>query len=137
MLLLSIIPVSLAQDLDSRINDSQLECLARNIYYEARGEGIKGMLAVGQVTINRVNSGRFPDTICEVVHQKAQFSWTSMKLKQPHGKKWYLALWLAGDVLSGKHALANFKALYFHSKEVSPAWGRKMIAQIGNHIFYI
>lgn len=49
---------------------SDLDCLARNIYHEAGGESIEGKVAVGLVTINRSNSGRFPDTICGVVNQR-------------------------------------------------------------------
>jgi len=51
-------------------------CLALNIYHEARSEAVQGHLAVGMVTLNRVRSKKFPDTICGVVWQKAQFSWT-------------------------------------------------------------
>ena len=55
-----------------------LECLAKNIYFEARGESHKGKIAVAQVTLNRViHSSEFNKTICGVVYQKDQFSWTS------------------------------------------------------------
>lgn len=115
-------------------DDVELDCLAKNIYYEARGESIKGMQAVGQVTINRVNSNKFPSTICGVVHQKYQFSWTVMKLAHPKGNKWELAKWIAYDIQ--QNPLANFNALYFHNKTVNPGWKKKVIAKIGNHIFY-
>jgi hypothetical protein len=51
-------------------------CLARNIYFEARGEGARGQYAVAAVTLNRVREKRWPDGICGVVYQKKQFSWT-------------------------------------------------------------
>lgn len=54
---------------------AEIACLALNIYHEARGEGIKGMRAVASVVMNRVRSKLFPDTVCDVVSQPAQFSW--------------------------------------------------------------
>ena len=51
------------------INLEELECMAKNIYFEARNEATVGQLAVGQTVINRVQSSRFPNTICGVVHQ--------------------------------------------------------------------
>lgn len=52
-----------------RISKNELFCLAQNIYFEARGEGINGMTAVGAITLNRVHSPDFPNTICDVVFQ--------------------------------------------------------------------
>ena len=54
----------------------ELDCLARNIYFEARGESIQGQKAVANVTLNRVISKHYPSTVCGVVYQNAQFSWT-------------------------------------------------------------
>lgn len=53
-----------------------LKCLSDNVYHEARGEGSKGMRLVADVTLNRVLSSKYPDSICSVVYQKSQFSWT-------------------------------------------------------------
>jgi N-acetylmuramoyl-L-alanine amidase len=59
-------------------------CLARNIYFEARGEGARGQYAVAAVTLNRVREKRWPDGICGVVYQKKQFSWTmSQPMSRP------------------------------------------------------
>jgi len=59
-------------------------CLARNIYFEARGEGSRGQYAVAAVTLNRVRDRRWSDGICGVVYQKKQFSWTiSRPMSQP------------------------------------------------------
>src|SRR5919106_4678476 len=55
-----------------------LDCLARNVYYEARGEPIAGQYAVAEVTMNRKASPRYPKTVCEVVYQKEAFSWTEL-----------------------------------------------------------
>ena len=53
-----------------------LECLALNVYYEARGESLAGQYAVAEVTMNRKSAARYPKTVCEVVYQKSAFSWT-------------------------------------------------------------
>jgi len=112
-------------------------CLAKNIYYEARGEGIKGMQAVAQVTLNRTKSERFPSTICEVVYQKYQFSWTANKNKAPKGNVWEVAKWIARDTLDGNGHIKNFDALYFHNTSVKPNWKLRKVATIGRHIFYL
>ena len=54
----------------AEVRNKQLECLARNIYYEAKGEPFEGKVAVAQVTINRMESGLFPNDLCKVVYQK-------------------------------------------------------------------
>ena len=70
------IEVSASVKSASQKDKRELRCLAQNIYFEARGERQAGQLAVGLVTMNRVNSKRFPNTVCKVVWQKRQFSWT-------------------------------------------------------------
>jgi spore germination cell wall hydrolase CwlJ-like protein len=126
----------------------QLECLTRNIYYEAGGEPFEGKVAVAQVTLNRVESGRFANSICGVVYQKnviyervvCQFSWFcdgSSKVKPI-----YSAVWRESEEVAKKVLLENFrlpsmkKALYFHNDQVSPQWGKPLISKIGRHYFY-
>ena len=70
-----------AATLPDSIPGQELGCLAMNIYHEARGEPVKGKLAVAAVTMNRVKAKYYPDTVCEVVWQRKQFSWTGLKLK--------------------------------------------------------
>lgn len=113
-------------------------CLAKNIYYEARGENMAGKLAVAKVTLNRVENPRFPNSICGVVYQKFQFSWTANKQTKIYDKNaWQESLNLARDAISSNlNELDKFTALYFHSKHVKPNWRLKRIAKIGNHIFY-
>lgn len=53
----------------------QMHCLAKNIYFEARGESSRGKTAVANVTINRVNSSRYPDSVCDVVYQAVHSTW--------------------------------------------------------------
>ncbi|QXN67603.1 hypothetical protein [Klebsiella phage vB_Kpn_3] len=74
ILMISILTSFHAQ---AKIDAKEIDCIAKNIYFESRGEGIKGMMAVAQVTKNRVNSGKFPDSYCKVVYQSNQFSWVS------------------------------------------------------------
>lgn len=116
-----------------------LHCLAMNIYHEARGESTHGKLAVAQVTLNRVEHKDYANTICKVVYQPGQFSWTvDKKLRKPHGPAWTASLSLARKVLESNVAIPGFRALNFHSIKITPAWAKNSnrVAKIGNHIFY-
>ena len=118
---------------------SELLCLAKNIYYEARGEPLQGKIAVAQVTLNRVtHRTQFDASICQVVYAKHQFSWTMEKHREPRGPEWLEAQALAKLVVQGVAYLPNFKALYFHNLTVKPQWNKtkELVARIGNHIFY-
>jgi spore germination cell wall hydrolase CwlJ-like protein len=130
-----------------RAND--LHCLAENIYYEARGESIKGQYAVAEVTLNRVASPYFPNTICEVVHEArwdpirrrmvAAFSWTEIgNPRSPRGPAWREAKTAAETVYDREHPPVVPGALYYHATYVKPSWARqkKNVATIGNHVFY-
>jgi spore germination cell wall hydrolase CwlJ-like protein len=118
-----------------------LDCLAKNIYFEARGESQRGKIAVAQVTLNRVrHPGEFSKTICGVVYQKDQFSWTNLpKQTIKDLQQWEESLHIARGVLHGKMFLENFDALYFHASYVKPQWRatKQYIRTIGKHIFYI
>jgi spore germination cell wall hydrolase CwlJ-like protein len=114
-------------------------CLAKNIYYEARGEPLHGKIAVAQVTLNRVtHRTQFEASICGVVYAKNQFSWTMEKHREPRGEAWLEAQALAKAVVIGTAHLPKFKALYFHNLTVKPKWNqtKELVARIGNHIFY-
>ena len=115
-------------------------CLALNLYHEARGEGPEGMAAVATVTLNRVAHPDWPDTICEVVRQPAQFSWTlggDPPITEPNA--WAYAKAVATDVLLDEYpAMLDHRALHFHTQSVAPGWASRMerLGQIGDHIFY-
>lgn len=113
-------------------------CLAKNIYFEARGESTQGKLAVAKVTLNRVKSGKFPTTICAVVYQPYQFSWTTNPRPQvKYDKQWQESIHLAKYAITTNiPELKHFEALYFHNNHVRPHWKHKQIAKIGNHVFY-
>jgi spore germination cell wall hydrolase CwlJ-like protein len=119
------------------VNKKQLECLALNMYHEARGEGTHGMLLVGNTTINRVLSKRFPNTICKVVYQKSQFSWTkdspSVKEKGVYKKVVELA-----KQLVYRDTDHSYGSVYFYNYNVvTPAWAKhkQQTVVYGNHRF--
>lgn len=126
----------------------QLECLTRNIYWEAASEPFEGKVAVAQVTMNRLESGRFGDSVCGVIYQKnvfyekvvCQFSWvceTTHKTRPVHQP-----LWRESELVAKKVLLENFRlpglkdALFYHADYVSPGWKLPKIDKIGRHIFY-
>ena len=126
----------------------QLDCLTRNIYWESATEPFEGKVAVAQVTINRVESGRFAPDICGVVYQKnvvydkviCQFSWNcdgSSKVRPIYPAHWKEAEEVAKKVLLEGFRLPSVKnALYFHADYVNPRWGKPQVAKFGRHIFY-
>jgi N-acetylmuramoyl-L-alanine amidase len=123
--------------------NKQLEILALNIYHEARGEGEAGMQMVGEVVLNRVDHPKYPDTICDVVYQRGQFSWVKkMKNHAPkENEMWELSLHMAEQLLQGNIDLYDNGATHFLNPKVSgklPSWTRKFdrVATIGNHVFY-
>jgi spore germination cell wall hydrolase CwlJ-like protein len=126
----------------------QLECLTRNIYWEAASEPFVGKVAVAQVTLNRMQSGKFANSVCGVVHQKnvfyervvCQFSWYcegNHKVKAIHKPMWRESEEVAKKVLLEGFRLPSLhKALYYHADYVNPGWKHPKIEKIGRHIFY-
>lgn len=117
-----------------------LDCLATNVYHEARGEPLVGQYAVAEVTMNRVRSPLFPDSVCGVVHQRGAFSWTyKSNPPEPYGYEWRRARAVASTVYDSQEAPLVNGALYYHATWVSPAWapGRDRVAMIGRHLFYL
>lgn len=122
-------------------SEKDLECLARNIYFESGSEPIDGKYAVAQVTINRLKDGKWGSTICSVVLSPHQFSWTLNPSMKPdkNSKAWSESYVVAYSFLeTGMRYSELDSALYFHSNQVDPLWKRKVefIKQIGNHLFY-
>lgn len=120
-------------------------CLALNIFFEARSEPLEGQLMVAEVTINRVNSDRFPDTICEVVWQDKQFSWTHDGIHDNPNRMSYLdqLAWkkikeLAEEILRHPEILPNTGATYYHAYYVNPYWSEdfNLLGRVGSHLFY-
>jgi spore germination cell wall hydrolase CwlJ-like protein len=128
--------------------ERELKCLAQNIYYEAGYEPFEGKVAVAQVTLNRADSGKFPDDICGVIHQKGfvydkvicQFSWYCDQpgMRKPTNPAAYNeSMAVAKKVLLEGFRLDGLKdAMYYHADYVSPKWGKEKVGKIGRHIFY-
>lgn len=118
----------------SETYQQKVRCLSEAVYREARGESYRGRLAVAQTVLNRVKSVHFPNTVCGVVFQKSQFSWT-----KTWNQSWTAdrdSTQVARVALMGTHSLKDFHALYFHNKTVKPAWKRQYLTTIDNHVFY-
>jgi len=129
--------------------ESDLQCLAENVYFESRGEPLKGQYAVAEVTLNRTRAEHFPHTVCAVVHEMrwdptrkrtvADFSWTELGALSPDdGPAWRRAVTVATEAYDDTNDLVVPGALFYHSTRVHPGWAksRKAVATIGNHVFY-
>lgn len=122
----------------------QIDCLAKNMYHEAGFESRDGIYAVGMVTMNRLYSGKFPKTVCEVVYQKTgnfyQFSWVAIRnrLTKMDQEVYNRILEKAIHIYFNYHALVDVTqgALFFHADYIRPGWKREKVAHIGRHIFY-
>lgn len=117
------------------VSEAELTCLTRVILYEAGAESRAGQLAVAQVVLNRMRSGRFPRTICGVIHQRGQFS-AIRGFHPPRNARWNRARRLAEAALGGQRAPGIGNAMFFHAAHVRPFSGRTRVARLGNHIFY-
>ena len=126
----------------------ELDCLALNIYHEARGEPDLGKLAVGHVTLNRVADARFPTTVCAVVRQggeeklhRCQFSWwCDGRSDRPlDAKAWEYVRAVARQVYLGFSEDPTEGALWYHADSVMPSWGKVLPRgpRIGQHLFYV
>jgi N-acetylmuramoyl-L-alanine amidase len=129
------------------LNPHEIDCMADNVYHEARGEGLEGMHAVTQVVLNRAKSSRWGGPICSVIYQRAQFSWTLGRHRPvPPGEARAHARLVAGWALAsfygGSHRNANDVtggAVFYHSIKISPPeWTKGLVKTtvIGNHVFY-
>jgi len=124
---------------------ADLECMTDAVYYEARGESLRGQAAVAQVVMNRVNHPAFPKSVCGVVFQGAsrsgcQFSFAcdgSMKLTR-ETDAWARAHLVARRALAGMSGANIGRATHFHTTAVSPIWASSMqrVTQVGTHVFY-
>jgi spore germination cell wall hydrolase CwlJ-like protein len=126
----------------------ELDCLALNIYREAGHEPFEGKVAVAQVTMNRVEHDKFPDSVCAVVYEKGlisgriicQFSWycDSTHRNRPINKKAYdESMTVAKQVLLEGFKLPSLEeALFYHADYINPNWKLDRITKVGTHIFY-
>jgi hypothetical protein len=122
-------------------------CLAEAIYHEARGESERGQMAVAQVVLNRVMSGRYPDNVCAVIYQnrhrrnRCQFSYACDGAPDTirDVRAWELASRIADDAIAGRAFLNEIgDSTHYHATYVAPRWRRALnrTQRIGTHIFY-
>jgi spore germination cell wall hydrolase CwlJ-like protein len=129
-----------------RAQGAELACLTEALYHEARGEGVRGMRAVAEVVLNRVESPRFPETICAVVRQGAQggaacqFSYAcDGSLRQAADPRTRArAERIAREMAAGAPRRLTDGATHFHTTAVAPDWAAAYVltATIGVHRFY-
>ena len=126
--------------------DENFSCLAEALYFEARGETVKGQFAVAEVIMNRVKSEKFPNSLCGVIRQgtgrkyQCQFTYTCdghkevIAEKQAHMR----VSKIARAVIDGASSDLVDGATYYHTTAVSPRWSKifKRTAKIGVHLFY-
>lgn len=119
---------------------AEIHCLALNVYHEARSEPDQGKFAVARVTLNRVESPRYPDSVCKVVWQRGQFSWTrDGRSDRPRERRaWEEALWVATVAYWFNPMSLVGDATHYHAVYVRPFWAKvhRRIGRIGRHIFY-
>jgi spore germination cell wall hydrolase CwlJ-like protein len=127
----------------SHVGAQAQHCVALAMYWEARGEGHRGMLAVGSVVLNRVEDDRFPNSVCGVVYQggespPCQFSWwCDGKSDRPtYRELWASSLSIADELLTARPSDPTHGALFFHNTSIRSPWRRERTARIGNHVFY-
>lgn len=139
----SVMPevLELAQKTQQEFESEEMRWLALNIYFESRGEDPYGMLLVGLVTLDRVNKGKWGNTIEEVVTAPHQFSWYSDgKSDIPKNKKAWKKSKRIAFFANMIYSLMGDRIdlTYYHSKDVNPVWAKnlEMALTEGNHIFY-
>ena len=134
------------------VDQKELICLAKNVYFEAGAEPLDGKKAVAQVTMNRVRQGGFPKTVCGVVKQKTrsvelqkticQFSWVCEGTKKVlfDSPAWGDSVQVAKIALTEKKVYDKFSSnvLFFHAKQLETNWQEhyKKVKVVGNHVFY-
>lgn len=126
--------------------DANWKCLSEALYFEARGETVKGQFAVAEVIMNRVKSGRFPNSLCGVINQgtgkryQCQFTYTCDGHKEVVAEpRAYLRVSkVARAIMDGAAGNLTEGATHYHTTAVSPNWSRvyTKTARIGDHIFY-
>ena len=142
------------------VTHDEVTCLADNMYFEARNQSLAGMLAVSNVVMNRVADDRYPDTICEVVHEgptrpswkdknkfipvrnRCQFSWyCDGKSDEPSDIETYDAIYgMAEDMLYQNMPYLDITdgATHYHADYITPSWAytKTRTVEIEDHIFY-
>jgi spore germination cell wall hydrolase CwlJ-like protein len=132
------VPVYLNQN-----DRTQIQCMTENAYFEAKGEPTKGIIAVNNVVLNRVNDNRFPNTPCGVINQRTkrvcQFSWKCERGKRVRDWNKYNEIrGIVENVYLGNTSDVTRGAKFYHADYVKPYWSKvfQKTTKIGAHIFY-
>jgi len=136
IILLACSPAVMAGDRASAM--SEAECMAVNVYHEARGQGTAGMIMVMDTVRNRVASRIYPNTVCEVVYQPWQFSWTRENVEVTNMKTYTKIMRLTNRYMNGSVKPRVRNSLYYHADYIKPHWANNVVqvAHINDHIFY-
>lgn len=119
--------------------DEEMRCLAVAVYYESKGEPLEGQLAVAQVILNRRDSGRFASSLCGVVYQRGQFSftWDGRPDSPSNSEMWKTAQAVAMIAAADDWREIAPDATHFHATRVRPGWSKlQRVSSVGNHVFY-
>jgi spore germination cell wall hydrolase CwlJ-like protein len=126
--------------------NAQWRCLSEALYFEARGETVRGMFAVGEVILNRVDNDSYPDTLCNVINQgtgrkyACQFTYTCDGRPETIGdpRAWERVGKVAAILMEGAPRALTGGATHYHTKAVNPSWAQRFprTASIGSHYFY-
>lgn len=140
-LCLSVAVIDYAEASTNLYSKEAAKCLAVNTYHEARGENVFGKLMVADVVLNRVENKRYPNSICDVVKQKYQFSWFNDKssIIEPKDPEYRAIKNLCINMILNKHHRGVSQgSLFYHTTAISPKWSKAMSVNlvVGNHIFY-
>lgn len=129
-----------------QLNDAELRCLSEALYFEARGESLRGQFAVAEVILNRVDSALYPDTVCGVIHQgtgqkyQCQFTYTCDGIPDVIREQdaFDVSAKVAHIMVNGAPRALTDGATHYHTSAVRPNWSRKFprTATIGVHHFY-
>ena len=143
------IPQEVVVERDKTVDKKELDCMAANIYFEASTQERIGKIGVAQVTMNRVRSPEFPNSVCEVVYQGpknkknkrlCQFSWyCDWKPDIIRNKRvWRECVYVAKYVILGGVPDITYNSTHYHADYVQPWWAKKMekTVKLGDHIFY-
>jgi spore germination cell wall hydrolase CwlJ-like protein len=135
--------VSIAQ---AEISKKETYCLAQNIFFEARSESLASQAMIAEVTLNRVASKHFPNTVCDVVWQRKQFSWTHDGKHDDPTRMSFLdreawkEIYKAAELIinNAEGYLPKTGATHYHADYVKPYWAldMKYLGKVGSHLFY-
>lgn len=120
-------------------DESELDCMAKIVHHEAGNQPRAGQLAVAQLVMNRVESGRFADTVCGVAHQPRQFFNTRAYNPNRNSAMWKSAVEVSREAMAGHTADVIPGALFYHATYIAPPRffrSRPRAAVLGDHIFY-